>query len=465
MKYQIFISYREEDKNVQFAKVLYDKLIDDKYSVFLDDKNLKSGKFDEVILAALNECQDFILLLTPGSLTKRKKEDWVYKEISIALKNGKNIIPIALYDLNEFPQDLNKEIEDLKRYRIIKVIGNNSFWVELFERTTSHQHLLPFKTKLVCKENPFIKYISNTMKLTGILWGLAYIGFCLIHYKFQYSWNLPVILWNICKSYYGLSILQITGLHLSQGLVFWLIWCWIKNNSITYIKSVNEIYNIDIDDFNAPTDYACAKLDSWQYKKGVKREIHYKNTDKGENCFWGNLGVTLSFLHEQYAMYFFIDCRMWTKGSICGVGSKITKKMAITIMEGQNIKYIRRQNDILRFEIDDIDINIWYGSIFPRAIEMKRKHIESNLDDYIFFRNYSFIDENNIEYNIYPLGQFQHNGQIYVMTQLTFKNKKIDRYMVIRKDEGDYIIVTEQKEVREVLEAFNEIARMRKESI
>lgn len=48
-----------------------------------------------------------------------------------------------------------------------------------------------------------------------------------------------------------------------------------------------------------------------------------------------------------------------------------------------------------------------------RAIEMKRKHIESNLDDYIFFQSYSFIDENNIEYNICPLGQFQYNGQVY----------------------------------------------------
>lgn len=37
--------------------------------------------------------------------------------------------------------------------------------------------------------------------------------------------------------------------------------------------------------------------------------------------------------------------------------------------------------------------------------------------------------------------------------------------MLVRKNEGDYIIVTEQKEIREALEAFNEIARMRKESI
>ena len=87
MKCQIFISYRA-DESLQFARQLYSYLTNLKYSVFFDEKSTRSGFFNEAIYNAIDECEDFILLMTPGTFVKRK-EDWVYQELARALKKEK----------------------------------------------------------------------------------------------------------------------------------------------------------------------------------------------------------------------------------------------------------------------------------------------------------------------------------------------------------------------------------------
>ena len=456
MKYQIFISYREERENVQFAKVVYDTLLEEKYSVFLDDKNLKSGKFDEIILSALNECQDFILLLTPGSLIKKKEDDWVYKEISVALKNRKNIIPIALYDLNEFPEDLNEEIAGLKTCHIIKLIGNEHFWMDLREGISVKPHLFVIKNKVASDGNPLIKRFMQALWIGGILWIIEFVLACLLHYMFKESWKLPFVLWNICKSFQGISIFQIIELQLLQGIVALVLFYWPIKNNILYIWKTDALYNIDIKDLDAPPNYIYERLNNKYASKRLKNKKEYfGRDDNGEwNYFEENDGLVLASLGEQYTTYMQINCRKWPKIRICGVGSMITRRLAIEILELQHIKYVRNQNNVLRFEKNDIDINIWYGKIWPKNIEIKRKNVQSALDEYIFLQNFTYEDENRVKYDCIFLRQLQYNEQIYAVLQLSLKGKKVNQCVILRREAENNYVLANQDEAEKVFTVF-----------
>ncbi|MBR5477178.1 MAG: toll/interleukin-1 receptor domain-containing protein [Bacteroidaceae bacterium] len=103
-KFDIFISYKRKSLNT--AYLLYSKLGEKGYSVFLDIEELGPGKFDEQIYRFIDNASDIIVLIEQGSLdgwsvfnadgerTEEYKKDWFYKEVSYAFKLGKNIVPI-----------------------------------------------------------------------------------------------------------------------------------------------------------------------------------------------------------------------------------------------------------------------------------------------------------------------------------------------------------------------------------
>ena len=94
LKNQIFISYRRCDGKT-VAKFLYDYLTHMKYSVFWDEESIHNGRFDEAIYKAIDECKDFILIVSPKVAEfDNKDNEWVYKELLYALKKQKNIIPV-----------------------------------------------------------------------------------------------------------------------------------------------------------------------------------------------------------------------------------------------------------------------------------------------------------------------------------------------------------------------------------
>ena len=57
MKYDIFISYRRDGGDT-LAQLIYDRLTDRGYSVFLDIESLRSGKFNEKLFSVIDECRD-----------------------------------------------------------------------------------------------------------------------------------------------------------------------------------------------------------------------------------------------------------------------------------------------------------------------------------------------------------------------------------------------------------------------
>ena len=92
MVYDIFISYRR-DGGEYTAKILRDHLQDAGYRTFFDVESLRSGNFNTKLYSVIDECTDFLLVLSPGALDRCKNEDdWVRREVEYALEKGKNVI-------------------------------------------------------------------------------------------------------------------------------------------------------------------------------------------------------------------------------------------------------------------------------------------------------------------------------------------------------------------------------------
>ncbi len=113
-KFDIFISYRREG-GFEVAKHIKDLLTRDGYSVSFDMDNLMNGDFNKELLKRIAECEDFILILDAnvfkGTIEGRaKQKDWLRVELSEALKQDKNVIPVMLDGFTDFPDNLPQDI-------------------------------------------------------------------------------------------------------------------------------------------------------------------------------------------------------------------------------------------------------------------------------------------------------------------------------------------------------------------
>ena len=113
--FQIFISYRREGGEA-LAHLLYDRLTQKKFRVFLDVESLRAGKFNDALYKKIEECDDFLLVLPENCLARCvDPDDWLRLEIEHALKCKKNIVPIMMRNF-KFPNFLPPTMEDLRNY-------------------------------------------------------------------------------------------------------------------------------------------------------------------------------------------------------------------------------------------------------------------------------------------------------------------------------------------------------------
>ncbi len=113
-KYDVFISYRREGGQ-DTARIIRDELRIKGFRVFFDVESLRSGKFNEQLLNTIQECNDFILICSPGVLDRCEKEDdWVRQELACALRCGKNVIPVLLCGFTfPSPETLPEDIREV----------------------------------------------------------------------------------------------------------------------------------------------------------------------------------------------------------------------------------------------------------------------------------------------------------------------------------------------------------------
>lgn len=115
MSEQVFISYRREGGDVS-AKLICESLKRNGYTVFYDFDSINRGRFDSRIFTAIENCTDFVVVLSPGALDNCQKEnDWVRWEIRHALEHRKNIIPVLLPGF-DFPANLPEDINEVRNY-------------------------------------------------------------------------------------------------------------------------------------------------------------------------------------------------------------------------------------------------------------------------------------------------------------------------------------------------------------
>ena len=130
MKYDVFISYRRNGGE-HTAKIIKDRLEDLGYKVFFDVQSLRSGNFNKKLYSVIEECQDFILVLSPDSLERCENEgDWVRLEIEHALRNNKNIVPVMLRGFT-FPGKMPESIDSLRFKSGLE--ANSEFLMPLFK--------------------------------------------------------------------------------------------------------------------------------------------------------------------------------------------------------------------------------------------------------------------------------------------------------------------------------------------
>ena len=133
-KYNVFISYRREN-GAELAKHLKDVLQAKGYQVFFDTDTLSSGNFDSQLFSVIEQCEDFVIILSEGALDRCVNEDdWVRKELACALRNEKNVIPI----MNEkftFPATLPEDIDEIRRKNGIVV--NMQYFDAVVEKLVS----------------------------------------------------------------------------------------------------------------------------------------------------------------------------------------------------------------------------------------------------------------------------------------------------------------------------------------
>lgn len=121
---QVFISYRRSC-SWELSRLIYQRLTERGFSVFMDLEEIHGGNFDEKITRNIEECDYFLPLLTQGTLIPdriRNENDWMRKEIELALSLNKTIIPLITEGFS-FPgeQDLPDSLWPLSKISGIRI--------------------------------------------------------------------------------------------------------------------------------------------------------------------------------------------------------------------------------------------------------------------------------------------------------------------------------------------------------
>ena len=124
--YLVFISHSSKDPWIarQMAEIIERRAKRYGVQTFLDEVDLKGGdRIPATIKANLHACQEFVILLSPHSVTRQ----WVLAELGGAWTSDKRIMAIT-YDLTAgkisdiIEQDKSYDLNDFDRY-VVELVG------------------------------------------------------------------------------------------------------------------------------------------------------------------------------------------------------------------------------------------------------------------------------------------------------------------------------------------------------
>ena len=147
--YDIFISYRRDGGGATAGRI-NDMLTNDGYSVSYDVDTLREGPFDNQLLARIEQCQDFVLVVDKDCFKRTvdpatdPKEDWLWQELSYALRLKKNVIPVLLAGA-DFPKRLPEDIESVRKHNGPKCV--HEYFDSFYEKLKDMLHAFPRMAK------------------------------------------------------------------------------------------------------------------------------------------------------------------------------------------------------------------------------------------------------------------------------------------------------------------------------
>ncbi len=145
----VFISYRRT--NAAWALAVYQYLNSRGYDVYFDYEGMSAGDFERLIASNIKARAHFVVLLTPSALERTdSEEDWLRREIEIALDAKRNIVPLVLegfsFDSPEVEQRLTGKLAQLSRYNALEVPAQ--FFDAAMERMCTRYLNVPLDTVL-----------------------------------------------------------------------------------------------------------------------------------------------------------------------------------------------------------------------------------------------------------------------------------------------------------------------------
>lgn len=142
----IFISYKDDGDGKLFAAKLAADLKSMGYDVYYNADEQHSGSFPDRLRIAVENCNDFIIILSRGcldQLMRYEKVDWIREELLTAHKNNKNIIPVLMpgvsmpKDKDEMPEELSFlpeadgiKIYDTDNYNVSSLDSLTKIWIK-----------------------------------------------------------------------------------------------------------------------------------------------------------------------------------------------------------------------------------------------------------------------------------------------------------------------------------------------
>lgn len=135
----VFLSYRRKDQYK--ALVVYQDLTSRGYDVFLDYTSIHSGDFEQIIVSNIKARAHFVLILTPTALDRcDEPDDWLKREIEIAIDEKRNIVPLFFDDFSFssplVAEKLTGKLAKIKRYNGLDI--PSGFFKEAMDRLSNN---------------------------------------------------------------------------------------------------------------------------------------------------------------------------------------------------------------------------------------------------------------------------------------------------------------------------------------
>jgi hypothetical protein len=144
----VFLSYRRT--SFPWALNIFQNLTAHGYDVFIDYTGIGSGDFAQVIEENILSRAHFVLVLTPTALSGCiDPDDWLRREIEIALKSQRNIVPVLLEGFGfsrQVARSLPEELRSLPRYNGLSV--HNEYFNAAMDRLRTDYLSRPLATVL-----------------------------------------------------------------------------------------------------------------------------------------------------------------------------------------------------------------------------------------------------------------------------------------------------------------------------